>query len=100
MVLAVLVGLASAGQETFPGRNGRLAYDLGGIVYTVNPDGSDRRAVTDPRTFSPRDPAWSADGSRIAFQNSRGQTGGVWTIGADGTAPRRVTKGSPDTGRL
>ncbi|HEY7708372.1 MAG TPA: hypothetical protein VH968_14500 [Gaiellaceae bacterium] len=96
MLIAVLSGLASAGQETFPGRNGRLAYDLGGIVYTVNPDGSDRRAVTDPRTFSPRDPAWSADGSRLAFQNSRGGTGGVWTIGADGTAPRRVTTDQND----
>ncbi len=97
MVLTVLVGLASAGQETFPAQtNGRLAYNRGGTVYTVNPDGSDPRAIAGPPTFSARDPAWSADGGRIAFQNSAGRTGGIWTIGADGTAPRRVTTDQND----
>ncbi len=98
MVVTVLVGLASAGQQTFPAQtNGRLAYNRGGTVYTVNPDGSDPRAITEPPpAFSARDPAWSADGSRIAFQNSVGRTGGIWTIGADGTAPRRVTTDQND----
>jgi dipeptidyl aminopeptidase/acylaminoacyl peptidase len=93
----LLDGLASAGQQTFPAqRNGRLAYNRSGTVYTVNPDGSDQRAVAGPPQFSAGDAAWSADGSRIAFQNSGGPAGGIWTIGADGTAPRRVTTDQND----
>jgi hypothetical protein len=97
VALTVLAGLASAGPQTFPApSNGRLAYNRSGTVYTVNPDGSDPRAVAAPPRFAARDPSWSADGSRLAFQSATGQTGGIWTIAADGTAPRRVTTDQND----
>ena len=86
----LLAGPAPAGEQTFPGQNGRLAYNRGGTVYTANSNGTDERAVAGPTQFSAGDPSWSPDGRRLAFQSAT-STGGVWTIGADGTAPRRVT---------
>jgi TolB protein len=53
-------------------------------VYTMQPDGSDVRRVTQLGGFSP---AWSPDGRRLAyvFESS------VWTITPDGSDPTRLT---------
>jgi Tol biopolymer transport system component len=60
-----------------------IAY--GGLeVGLVRPDGTERRTLT-----SGSEPAWSPDGSRIVF--TRG--GDVWTMKADGTGERRLTRG-------
>ena len=43
-----------------------IAFDSGGDVYTVRPDGSDVTRLTHGSAWD-YDPAWSPDGSRIAF---------------------------------
>src|SRR4051794_27508254 len=76
------------GQASFPGRNGRLAVaswvadDCGGRGFTVRPDGSHRRRLTSLcrnrdwlEGFG--DPAWSRDGRKIAFRETRGDPYGV-----------------------
>jgi len=52
-------------------------------------------------------PAWSGDGSRLAFVSARSGVHEIWTISAEGTDPIRVTTGgggsvawSPDGTRL
>src|SRR5215212_8335445 len=45
-------------------------------VFTMRPDGSDARKVTDSVGFS-GDPAYSPDGSLIAFDADRGVAGGL-----------------------
>ena len=55
--------LAPAAPATYLGQNGVIAYERGGEVWTMDPDGSDQaRLLADAR-----DPSWSADGRRIAF---------------------------------
>ncbi len=81
----------------------RLLVHDSGTMYSIRPDGRDRRTITtltadasgareDPQ------PAWSPDGSWIAFcQMRRGAVGGsdIWIVGADGKGLHRVAR-SPE----
>ena len=44
-------------------------------------------------------PAWSADGTKIAFESSRDGTFEIYTMNADGTGQTRITQQRRD-GRL
>jgi TolB protein len=77
-------------------------------VFVMNADGSDVRKLTDSKGVS-GDPAWSPDGSLIAFDADRGNA--IYLVPADGGKLRRVThprppwsdykpRFSPDGGRL
>lgn len=80
----------------------RLAFDDSPSVntpsgiFTVRPDGSDRRLlVADAIT-----PAFSPDGSKLAyvsFQHTTGSQRGLFVAAADGSNPRLV---APQTGQL
>jgi Tol biopolymer transport system component len=72
VALTVLLALAGPAQATFPGQNGRIAFDRAPRgesdleIYTMRPDGAGLRRIT----FNARydyDPAWSSDGSKISF---------------------------------
>jgi TolB protein len=58
-------------RAAFPGTNGRLVYwDFVGQppqIFTIDPDGTGRRRLTNTTNALNGDPAWSADGSGIAF---------------------------------
>src|SRR3954471_5238963 len=77
--------------------NGRLAFQSNRDhqpfccqIATMNRDGSDVRPLL--RNFEDSwDPAWSPDGSRIAFSSLRGHFD-LFTAGADGRNIERVTK--------
>jgi Tol biopolymer transport system component len=90
-----------AAQAAFPGVDGRIAYEDGGTIYSVNPDGSGRAALA-----RGSEPTWSPDGSRIAFQRDDSSGAAqVWTMDANGGDQREVTEGSepawsPDGERL
>jgi Tol biopolymer transport system component len=56
----------------------------------MNADGTGAiRLTTDIRNDG--HPAWSPDGSKIAFDSDRGGTAGIWVMNADGSSPRRLT---------
>jgi Tol biopolymer transport system component/imidazolonepropionase-like amidohydrolase len=72
-----------------------LAIDLLGTLWTLPASGGTARAITDI-WLDVRQPAWSPDGTRIAFQGYRGGTWQIWSVKADGTDPKAMTSGPYD----
>lgn len=78
------------------GRPRTIAFISGDRLWTMKEDGSAKRALTRKR-FIPLDaaPAWSPDGSQIAFEALRGDYKSViYAVNADGTGERRIGRGS------
>ncbi len=87
------------GYASYPGINGRIAFmstrDLIGPtfdaeIYSMNPDGTDKRRLTNSAGLDDS-PAWSPDGTRIAFARGAGPQRDLYTMNADGTDIVRLT---------
>ncbi|MEZ5099203.1 MAG: hypothetical protein R3C15_05255 [Thermoleophilia bacterium] len=100
--LALLAALAAAlaaplaAHAAFPGANGLIAFSRtagsDSEIAVVRSDGSGLRELTRNRV-SDVEPAWSADGRRIAFSSNRERPldWDIWVMRADGSGVRRVT---------
>jgi hypothetical protein len=98
-LLALLAPALSAERRTFPGRNGALVFGIGGTILTENPDGTGRRTIvplTGGVAAAAYEPAWSPDGTKIAFSSKLGGTGGIMIVNADGSGLTRVTSDPND----
>jgi Tol biopolymer transport system component len=71
-----------------PGANGRI---VPASVYVIGVDGSNARTLTNRALAFDAHPAWSPDGTRIAFMSDRDGNSEVYIMNADGTAQRRLT---------
>jgi WD40 repeat protein len=92
LLLTALLGvlaLPTSSHATFPGENGKIAFQRSGHIWTMNPDGSDQVDLT-----SGRAPAWSPDGTKIAFVDAMD----VYVMNADGSGRTVVPLGIPNTG--
>jgi Tol biopolymer transport system component len=79
-------------------------------IWVMNADGTTPRQLTNSGFWNDFDPAWSPDGSTIAFDSNRGGlTSALWVMHADGSSLTRITKPrvegwwptwSADSGRL
>jgi amidohydrolase family protein/WD40 repeat protein len=67
-----------------------LALDLLGCLWTMPVEGGTARRITD-EFMDARQPAFSPDGKRIAFQSYRYGTWDIWSAGADGVEHIRGT---------
>ncbi len=74
-------------------------------IYEMNTDGGGQTRLTEdangdasfPRgLFFQIDPAWSPDGSKIAFASRRGGSFDIYVMSADGTGTRRLTSTRAD----
>src|SRR5215203_4799832 len=72
-----------------------IAIDLLGTLWTMPAAGGIATPITDI-AMDARQPSWSPDGTRIAFQAYRNSTWQIWTVEADGTDLRPVTSGPYD----
>src|SRR5262249_11871194 len=72
-----------------------IALDLQGGLWTMPAGGGQARRITDEYGDA-RQPAWSPDGRRLAYQSYRDGTWRIWTSGADGSDAKAVTTGSFD----
>jgi dipeptidyl aminopeptidase/acylaminoacyl peptidase len=90
LVALLLLGDVVAAQPAaaaFPGENGKIAFVRNGRIWIKNADGTQLRLTRGNY------PAWSADGTRIAYMRYRRRTGNadIWTMDADGSNRVRVT---------
>ena len=69
------------------------SFYVPGNICVVNADGSGRRQLTDGQGDD-SDPAWSPDGSKLAFASRRGGMRDIFFVNADGTGLRRITNDS------
>ena len=105
LAVAALAALAVCGpaQSAFPGANGRIAFvsDSSEIppaglpqIYSIDPDGTDQTRLT--TSFSvDREPAWSPDGTKIAFSRTPASIdatfANVFFMHADGSGQTNLT---------
>ena len=99
--LASLVAFEEPARATFPGENGKIAFQSSGNIYVVNPDGSGLQSIPieDPAVRVVNihgGPAWSADASHLAFVGRRLNPDGslrhdVYVMRADGSGLTNVT---------
>jgi Tol biopolymer transport system component len=69
VAIACVVALSAVSEKAdaaFPGKNGRIAYNSNGVIYTINTDGTGKFRVTDNRMME-YDPSYSPDGKRLVF---------------------------------
>jgi TolB protein len=67
-------------------------------IYLVNADGSGAKSLTKNKSENAY-PAWSPDGSKIAFASDRDGTMNVYVMDADGANVKQLTKGT-DVSRI
>lgn len=100
LALGAGVAVPSPASATFPGLNGQLAYEsalpAGPTLFSLQPftgplDADVRLGHLRPPS---RQPAWSADGRRIAFVTGRDGNREINVMNADGTDQTRLTTNS------
>ena len=69
-------GMLNDGAPAWRYNNKILYHDWSGTVYTMNPDGSEKTALTESSY-----PSWSADANKILFS----WRGDIWTMNPDGS---------------
>lgn len=95
LACAFLCGLLAApAHAAFPGRNGKIAFTTAFTqLDLINPDGSGRASFSSASAFL-REPAWSPDGTKIAFSRAAFPDGSnfeIFVMNADGSDPTQLT---------
>ena len=72
-----------------------LVLDLQGGLWTLPATGGTATRITDEYGDA-RQPSWSPDGRRIAYQGYRDGTWRIWSMAANGSDAKALTSGSFD----
>jgi TolB protein len=73
----------------------RIAYgsdsDKSVHIYTIKPDGTDIQPTSSDNRTNDGLPAWSPDGTKIAFISNQSDKYEIWTMNSDGSGRKRLT---------
>lgn len=90
--IGLVLGLAPVRESTSAQARGRPGSVWNGDIYVVNADGTAKTRLTrDPAEEF--DPAWSPDGTKIAFSRFTGRRYQIFVMNADGTNAVQLTYG-------
>jgi WD40 repeat protein len=84
--LLCLLMLSPPAHATFPGANGKIAFNSGGDIWTVNPDGSGRTNLTNTSGTEERGCLVWPGGAKIVFRSLDQPDWPHWTMNVDGSA--------------
>ena len=85
--MVLLLVAADTAQAAFPASNGKVAFRGEGGIFTVDPAVDPPASTITPVRATPaKAPAWSADGSKLAFFGAHT----LWTMNPDGTGQTLV----------
>jgi dipeptidyl aminopeptidase/acylaminoacyl peptidase len=88
---ALLLAVPAGSSPSLPGANGRVVAAGTNGLAIVDPRFGGSGAIRMPRTGSDSDPAWSPDGTAIAFTSSRSGTKDIWVMDGDGGNRQELT---------
>lgn len=86
------LGVAAPAQATFPGRDGRFAFDVTegrpahAAAYTMNADGTGRKRVASGMEVQ----GWSRDGARVLLIRRTATQNSLWSVKGNGTGRRQI----------
>jgi Tol biopolymer transport system component len=101
--VTLMIGAAAAtlnpAEAAFPGGNGRIAYLHAAPpeffepqLYVMEPDGTGKTRISNGGYHY--DPAWSADGGKLAVAWADNSSSDIWVARADGTDRTQITTGT------
>jgi TolB protein len=96
VVVSVVAVAGAPASATVPGQNGKIAFEGSSTtspeIFTVNTNGTGLALLT----AGGADPAWSPNGSKVAFDRPSGSSSGtgIWTITADRSHESQITTGT------
>lgn len=68
-----------------------IVFDLLGDIYTIPLEGGKAKAIRTGIPFEIQ-PRFSPDGTKISFTSDSGGGDNIWTMNADGSDPKQITK--------
>jgi len=89
-LLSLLVVGDASSKSSFVGANGRVVYEGPNGLWLVNANGSGRVQIPGT-TADAHTPAWSPDGTRIAYQGTHGGDYDIYVINGDGSGQQELT---------
>jgi Tol biopolymer transport system component len=90
-IAALTLALPSLSAGSFSGANGKVFYDQGGDIWSINPDGTEAVDLTPGTTFGESRPSASADGNKVVFQTFRDGGWNIFEMNADGSGQVDLT---------
>ena len=105
-IFACLAGILTAGGLLSASCSGTTAYKPSGLperiaftsdrdkaahIFTIKPDGTDIQPTSSDNRTNDGVPAWSPDGTKIAFTSSQSDKYEIWTMDVDGNGRKRLT---------